>query len=265
VKEGINEYRRHLGRIEIVDVREAWDRFPPVPLPRADFVWEEEERVLAEGRLREEIVRFKRYREEQFNLVVVSLRNRVKKSPDNPLLHNRLGIILGREGRYDLAEREFEDILKGNKTHPSALNNLGNIHLLRTSVDEAISFYREAVRSDPQDPAILFNLGLAFFIKGEMEAALEMLGKSLSGFSNLDEAARTLGFSFEGMALSLTGSTKMSKEEVKRLLDEALSKIPEDMEGIKKKAKILFGVFAGTRGADISEEADLRWLLYWKG
>ncbi|MFH0774678.1 MAG: tetratricopeptide repeat protein [bacterium] len=262
IKEGILEYKRWLSNLEIIDVQKGWQRFAPVALPPVAFPWKGD-KELAEKRLKEEIATFKGFKKESLDSLITTLSKKIKESPYNLGFRNRAGIIYGKEGRWDLAEREFEKGFEKNKLHPSILNNLGNICLLRGSSTEAISFFKQANRSDPDDGGIYFNLGLAFFLKEDMRSALEMLGESLKAFRSFEEAAYILGFPVEEVSISLTGKPRVSKEEIKRLLEDAMDKIPEGEEA-KKRAKKTFGFFAGTRGAEISKKTDLSWLLYWK-
>jgi len=262
MKEGMAEYKRHLSNLEIIDVYKAWQRFAPVALPPVDFPWKGD-KELAEERLKEEITEFKGFKKEGLDSLIKTLSKKIEESPYNLGLRNRLGIIYGKEGRLDLAENEFKKGLLRNKLHPSILNNLGNVCLLKGSLTEAVSFFKEANRSDPDDGGIYFNLGLTFFLKEDMKSALEMLGESLKAFRSFEEAAYILGFPVEGVSISLTGKPKVSKEEIKRLLEDAMAKIPKEEEA-KKRAKKIFTLFAGVRGASLSKEADLEWLLYWK-
>lgn len=263
-KEGMAEYKRWLSKIEIIDVQKGWERFAPVALPPVDFPWKED-KELAEEKLKEEIATLKAYKKEGLNLLVTTLSKRIEEFPYNLGFRNRLGIIYGKEGELDLAEREFKSGLEKNKLHPSLLNNLGNIHLLRDSPTEAIHFFKQANRSDPDDGGIYFNLGLAFFLKDEMKSALEMLGECLKSFGTIEEAAYTLGFPAEEIAISLTGKPRISKEEIKKLLEDAVAKIPRGEEAGKRAKKIFTLVAtAGARGAEISNKTDLRWLIYWK-
>jgi tetratricopeptide (TPR) repeat protein len=128
---------------------------------------------------------------------------------------------------------------------------------------EALDYFKQASRSDPDDSAILFNLGITLFLKEDIQSALEMLLKCIQGFPSLEEAARTLGFSSEETTVSLTGKSRISKEEIDRLLREVLAKIPKEEEA-KERAKKIFTIIAGTRGTDISKKTGLSWMLYWK-
>lgn len=265
VREGADEYRRYIGRLEVIDVQKGWDRFAPVALPPTDFPWKEDQ-AAAEKKLRIETTKFKEIRKQDLDQLVAGLKKKVKEHPQNIGLRNRLGIIYGKEEEWDLAEKEFKAVLAKNKLHSSSLNNLANTYLFRGLLDEAVGFYKEANRNEPEDGGICFNLALAFFLKEDMKAALEMLGESIRNFYNLQEAASVLGFPVEEVSSSLTGRSKVSKEEIKRLLEDAAKKESET-EHTKEKAKRTFTLFAtaGTRGKEVSTKADeLKWLLYWK-
>ncbi len=264
IESGMSQYRKSLGRLEIITAEEGWKKFAPVALSPIEFSWEGD-KTLVEQRLKDEIIALERKREEVLEGMIGALKKKIEESPYNPLPYNQLGIIYAKERRYGLAEEEFKKVLERHKLHPSILNNLGNIYLLKGSIDEAFHCFEDASRSDPDDPGIHFNLGITLFFKQDPEAALEKLGESIMGFSALQEASNILGFPIEDAGLSLTGRSGISKEEIGRLLKEAQEKIPrKDERGERVEAKRIFTSFIGTRGEELDRERDLRWILYWK-
>jgi len=262
---GIEEYRRgtESGKLEIIDVQKGWERYPPVTLPPEDIPLKVSDKDQILVKLEKEILEINNYREDTFNSLVSKYKEEIEKRPNNVQIRNRLGIVYGKRG-YDLAVKEFEEILRIDKYNPSVLNNIGNIYALKGKVKEANEYYRKAKELDPDDGGINFNLGLASFLIGDEEGALRMLQEALESFPTMEEASNILGFELMEEDVYLKGRTgKISKEEVKQLLEEALKKLPSEKEK-KEEVKRALTFFGGTRGIDLSQATELSWLLYWK-
>jgi Flp pilus assembly protein TadD len=92
-------------------------------------------------------------------------------TPDNPVAHIHLGIVLFREGRLDEAEREFAQSLRGRTQFPQAFNNLGTCLRRRGAVEKAVAVLSRLRELAPADARCRNNLGLAFAQQGRWDEA----------------------------------------------------------------------------------------------
>jgi tetratricopeptide (TPR) repeat protein len=92
--------------------------------------------------------------------------------PNSAIAHNRLGIVLGHEGKLDEALREFRSAvrLKGDLAGPR--NNLGSTLRVLERYNEAIPQFREAISLLPDfvDPHV--GLGRALLEQGKFDEAI---------------------------------------------------------------------------------------------
>lgn len=125
------------------------------------------------------------------------------------------GVLMLRTGRYDEAERQFENILKKNvpvkhldnarlnfatacwksgkidtaitlvedleKTHRTARSNatLGFLYIAKGDLDTAIAYNTEALEYDDENHAVMDNLGQAYYRKGDLDTAQQWFEKNL--------------------------------------------------------------------------------------
>lgn len=104
-----------------------------------------------------------------------------KLNPDDPLLHNDLGLVYMAKDKTDLAVVHFEKAVQLKPDYSLAKNNLGSAYLVLKEWDKAIRVL-EPVTGDmlyatPHFP--LANLGWAYFNKGKYDKAQQYLKKAL--------------------------------------------------------------------------------------
>jgi len=86
----------------------------------------------------------------------------VTKSPNKSRGHFKLGLFLGKRGRYDEAIREFQTALKLEPNQARVHNNLALIYGAQGKLDDAIKEYQIALAIDPKDVVVHYNLGVLF-------------------------------------------------------------------------------------------------------
>ena len=86
----------------------------------------------------------------------------VTKSPNKPRGHFKLGLFLGKRGRFDEAIREFQTALKLEPNQARVHNNLALIYAAQGKLDDAIKEYQIALTIDPKDVVVHYNLGVLF-------------------------------------------------------------------------------------------------------
>jgi Flp pilus assembly protein TadD len=89
-------------------------------------------------------------------------RDVVSKSPNKSRGHFKLGLFLGKKGRFDEAIREFQTTLKLEPNQARVHNNLALIYAYQGKLDDAIKEYHTALTINPKDAVVHYNLGLLF-------------------------------------------------------------------------------------------------------
>lgn len=86
----------------------------------------------------------------------------VSKSPNKSRGHFKLGLFLGKKGRFDEAIREFQTTLKLEPNQARVHNNLALIYAYQGKLGDAIKEYQTALTINPKDAVVHYNLGLLF-------------------------------------------------------------------------------------------------------
>ena len=95
--------------------------------------------------------------------------------------HNDLGVVYEREGKTDLAEREYRRALKRDSRLVRARVNLGNLEAGAGRWKQAEGQYRRALEVEPSDPDALNNLAHVLLASGgNLEEAEAMYREALA-------------------------------------------------------------------------------------
>lgn len=100
------------------------------------------------------------------------------KDPLTSEEHINLGYIYERQGKYELAEKEYKKAIKKDRKNWLAYYNLGNIYAKREKWDIAEEFYLKALEFS-KDPDLLNNLAYVLNKKGEHCEALKLVKEAL--------------------------------------------------------------------------------------
>jgi Flp pilus assembly protein TadD len=100
------------------------------------------------------------FRNNNYGLAERSFREAVEASPKNAEAWLGLAASYDQLGRFDLADRAYEELIKLKGPLPQILNNRGYSYYLRGDVAKARSLIAEAAAAQPDDPRIRGNLEL---------------------------------------------------------------------------------------------------------
>jgi tetratricopeptide (TPR) repeat protein len=112
-------------------------------------------------------------------------------------MHNRQGIALARQGRFDEAAARFRDAIRTQPKAPSAHNNLACVLTSQGRFAEAVASYRAAVALAPNDPVTLNNLGNALRQVGEHVEAVQYCRRAVQMRPDYCEAHSNLSLALE--------------------------------------------------------------------
>jgi tetratricopeptide (TPR) repeat protein len=106
------------------------------------------------------------------NNAVATLRDAVRKFPDEAAVKIELASALERQKKYAEAESTFRQIISSDPKNADALNSLGYMLAERGQhLDESVSFAQRALVLDPGNAAYLDSLGWAYYKQGRLDAA----------------------------------------------------------------------------------------------
>jgi Flp pilus assembly protein TadD len=103
------------------------------------------------------------------------LRRAVQIQPNDPALHNNLGVVLARRGRHAQALPYFQEAVRLRPDYASAHHNRGNALRDLDHATEAIPCYEEALRLQPDDAGTCFDLAVALLALHRAHDALAPL------------------------------------------------------------------------------------------
>jgi Flp pilus assembly protein TadD/peroxiredoxin len=106
---------------------------------------------------------------------------------------NNLGILAVREGRTDVAVRNFQQALQIDPDYFLALENLGNAYYHQKRWKDAQDALVRALQLNPEDPKTNYRLGMVFAQLDDTQRAYDYLQKALALRPAYPEALNNLG------------------------------------------------------------------------
>lgn len=146
------------------------------------------------------------------------------EDPLTAIEHNNLGVAYEREGKYDLAKREYKMAIEKKKDFTVSIINLGNVYFTTGELDKAEKQYTRALETDPDNTDAANNLGNVYLKKGKHpETAIEILSERMESAEEMpDYYLDTLGRLYlesgnkeRGIALLKKACKKTGDEKLK--------------------------------------------------
>jgi len=102
----------------------------------------------------------------------------VSKAPGNHLPYVKIGAYHFREGKLDLALKEFQS---SERIRPKYYNYewIGNVYGKKHEWEKAIRYYRRSLSLFPENSKVLRNLGIALYNTGDMSSAVSSLQQAI--------------------------------------------------------------------------------------
>lgn len=144
--------------------------------------------------------------------------------PQDPLTaeeHNNLGVAYEKEGKYELALREYNKALNKDSSLITPLVNMGNVYFKQGKYKEAEKCYLKALKKDERNIEAANNLASLYITLGkDYEKGLEYLTKAtVSPESAPAYALDTLGVLYFKLG---------DKERAKEMLVKACERVGDD-------------------------------------
>jgi ligand-binding sensor domain-containing protein len=155
-------------KYEIIEIKEAWKRYPPLHLPddpvltavpaRSDIwpLFEQDlkiqERTLISDRVKK-------------------IQQRLDAVPGDIAALNELGILLAKSGYLRQAEARFRRVVSLAPEFSGGHSNLANVLYERELYDEAVERYHASLEIDPANPEVHVELALTYCETGRFDMA----------------------------------------------------------------------------------------------
>lgn len=122
-----------------------------------------------------------------------------KLDPENPDIHNELGLVYRDLEAYQKSLVHFKKALALKPNFSEAQNNLGTLYLILKEWDLAIGCFQKAVSNLLyKTPHYAYNnMGLAYYNKGNYQKAIENYQKALQSFPSYSLCYENLARSYE--------------------------------------------------------------------
>lgn len=125
--------------------------------------------------------------------------------------HNDLGVIYEREGKYDLAIREYKRAVSADRGLVVPLVNLGNAYFKKGELEEAEKYYKKALEKDKQNIEAANNLASLYIETGEnYEEGLKILLAAI----DTQKPVPPYALDTLGVLYSKTGKPEKAKESL---------------------------------------------------
>lgn len=116
-------------------------------------------------------------------------------TPDDPEIHNMMGLAYWAHKEYGLAEMHFKRALELKPEFSEGANNLGTLYMSQARYPEAVTALEKALKNVYYNSyeAALSNLGWAYYKLGRVDDAKKRLEESIEVNPSVPQARLNLG------------------------------------------------------------------------
>ena len=164
--EGAKKYHLYgkQGKMKIMPLAKAWESYPPVTLPPASFTLTIPDQNIVGSKIQKEWV----------ILAVKALERQVRPyrimlalDASNTQAQMQIAVVYARNGLYEQAIKELENIRQKDPNNIAALNNLGNIYYMQQNYQKALPMYEQASEAAPNNADIKVNIAMLYYKVGD--------------------------------------------------------------------------------------------------
>ena len=164
--EGAKKYHLYgkQGKMKIMPLAKAWESYPPVTLPPANFALTIPEPSIVGDKIQKEWA----------ILAVKALERQVRPyrimlalDARNTQAQMQIAVVYARNGLYEQAVQELKSIRQKEPNNVAALNNLGNIYYMQQNYQKALPMYQQASEAAPNNADIKVNIAMLYYKMGD--------------------------------------------------------------------------------------------------
>ncbi|MBD2447661.1 tetratricopeptide repeat protein [Nostoc sp. FACHB-152] len=122
------------------------------------------------------------YNQRDFKGAETSLRQLIKKYPEDAFGHFQLGNVLLRQKQPEAAIKSYQEAIRLKPKYALAYNAIGVVYATQDRWNEAITEYRKALEINPDYAEAMTNLGQALWQINKRDEAVASLEKALTIF-----------------------------------------------------------------------------------
>ena len=100
-------------------------------------------------------------------------------SPNNWQMHSAWGVLYDRQGKFDKAQKSYQNALNLSPNNFAVLNNLALSQALAGDIDKGIETLRKVATGEESTSLVRQNLALLYGIKGDLKAARRLANQDL--------------------------------------------------------------------------------------
>ena len=156
-----------------------------------------------------------------------TLRQQVKKEPENILLRKLFAEQLNKQGEDEEAIQNYEEIVRQQPSNSLIMNNLAWLLGKQGNIDKALQYIKNADNITPSNPSIMDTYGVILMKKGNLTEAEKILNKAI------EKSPTNLEIQFHlSQVLVKTKKIKAAKTILNQLLSQNIP-FPEQQEAKK--------------------------------
>jgi tetratricopeptide (TPR) repeat protein len=153
------------------------------------------------------------------------------------ILYNNLGVIHARNHNWDAALTYFDSALSRDRANPAVLGNIGSCHLCSGDINLALEDFGKSTAAGTGNTAVLFNWGLALYFADRQDEAMAKLQEFLTASGSNTHSDEFVAGLYSDLGLQKGDTRKLSKAEIRKLLERAETKMKSAAEKKHQKEK----------------------------
>jgi tetratricopeptide (TPR) repeat protein len=128
------------------------------------------------------------YHEEVYPASIDAYNQALRLDPKRPQLFNNRGLTLSAQGRYELAEKDFQKAIQLAPKYAQAYANLGWLYFLTDKMAEAIQQYNKAIELEKDNASHYINRAGCFRELGRVDEAMRDFVRAVELSGNVPDA-----------------------------------------------------------------------------
>ena len=157
------------------------------------------------------------YRDWNWAVAEAEFRRALELGPNDALAHQRYGLYLAAQGRFDDSLRQMRIARDLEPVSVYMALNVGKVLYYSRRYSEAITEYKKVIELDPHYSSAHYFLGLVYYVQGDLSDAERELDQT----ATLVNGREPLTTGLQAAVRAHEGKTREAQEELSKLLDRS--------------------------------------------